>query len=201
MGPSEGQDVGFVLDGKEKWWVKLILGLLGVIFGIIFILMPGVPWLTLAILVGAFLMLFGFVFLFGGLVGEGAKGKERWLAVLVGIIGVLAGMIAVVFPGLTTLIVLVILGVWLILLGVTEMIGDEKAQTAAGETKGLRALRIITGVLDIAIGFIFIMVPVAGGVVVAWFAGLLLLILGMMYIYLAITNKNVEVPKVDAPKM
>jgi uncharacterized membrane protein HdeD (DUF308 family) len=190
-----------MLDGKEKWWVKLILGLLGVIFGVIFLLLPEVPWLTLSILVGAFLMLMGFVFLFGGLIGEGAKGKERWLAVIVGIAGVLAGMIAVVFPGLTSLIIVIILGVWLILLGVTEMIGDEQAQTAAGETKGRRSLRIINGILDVAIGFIFIMVPVAGGVVVAWIAGVLLIVLGMIYIYLAFANKNVEVPKVDAPKM
>jgi uncharacterized membrane protein HdeD (DUF308 family) len=190
-----------MLDGKEKWWVKLILGLIGVIFGIIFILAPGVTWLTMAVLVGAFLMLVGFVFLFGGLVGDGAKGKERWLAVIIGILGILAGMIAAVFPGLTTLIIMVILGVWLILLGVTEMIGDKEAQIAAGETKGLKTLRVITGMLDVAIGFIFIMVPVAGAVVVSWFVGLLLLILGIMYIFLAITNKNVEVPKVEAPKM
>jgi uncharacterized membrane protein HdeD (DUF308 family) len=96
---------------------------------------------------------------------------------------------------------MIILGVWLILLGVTEMIGDEKAQTAAGETKGRRGLRIINGILVVAIGFIFIIVPAAGVVVVGWMVGILLLALGMIYIYLAIANKNVKVPAVDAPKM
>jgi uncharacterized membrane protein HdeD (DUF308 family) len=192
-----------MFDGKEKWWVKLILGLLGVAFGIAFILLPGGLWLTVGILVGIFLVLMGFTFLFGGLIGGGTTGGDRMLAVIVGILGIIIGMISLVWPGLTALFIVILLGFWLIFLGIMEIAGGNMVpkEVADKVMPKSRGLIIVSGVLDLLIGIIFVLMPVAGGVVIAWLAGLLLVILGMIYIYLAITNKNIDVPKVDVPKM
>jgi uncharacterized membrane protein HdeD (DUF308 family) len=203
IGSGSSQDEGIMFDGKEKWWVKLILGLLGVVFGVMFILLPGVPWLIIGVLVGVFLVLIGFTFLFGGLIGGGTSGGDRMLAVIVGILAIIIGMVALVYPGLTDLFIVILLGFWLIFLGIMEIAGGNMMPKEVADKimPKSRGLIIVSGVLDLLIGIIFVLMPVAGGVVIAWLAGLLLVILGMIYIYLAITNKNIDVPKVDVPKM
>jgi uncharacterized membrane protein HdeD (DUF308 family) len=192
-----------MFDGKEKWWVKLMLGLLGIVFGVMFILLPGVPWLIIGILVGVFLVLMGFTFLFGGLIGGGTTGGDRMLAVIVGILAIIIGMVALVYPGLTDLFIIILLGFWLIFLGIMELAGGsmipkEVSDKVMPKSKGLI---MVCGILDLVIGIIFVLVPVAGGVVISWLAGLLLIILGMIYVYLAITNKNMDVPTVEIPKV
>ena len=63
-----------MFDSNDKWWVKLTLGLLGVIFGVLFLLLPSFPWLIIGVLVGVFLVMMGFTFLFGGMLGGGVPG-------------------------------------------------------------------------------------------------------------------------------
>ena len=187
-----------MFDTNEKWWVKLTLGLLGVIFGLLFLMMPVLPWLIIGIMVGVFLIMMGFTFIFGGLLGGGTKGGDRMLAVILGFLGIIVGMIALVFPGLTDVFIIILLGFWLILLGIMEiaggnMIPKEVADKIMPRGKGLL---MVSGFLDILIGMIFVLMPIVGGVVIAWMAGLLLIILGMIYIYMALTGKKVDVVKV-----
>lgn len=186
-----------MFDSNEKWWVKLTLGLLGIIFGVLFILLPSVPWLIIAVLVGVFLIMMGFTLLFGGMLGGGATGGNRALAMIVGLMAIVIGMIALVFPGWTDIFIIFLLGFWLIFLGVAEMAGgnllpQEVADKIAPRSK---TLLVISGFLDVMIGFIFILMPLVGGVVVAWMAGLLLVLLGMIYIYMAMTGKKIDVVK------
>lgn len=186
-----------MFDTNEKWWVKLTLGLLGVIFGVLFLLLPSFLWLTISILVGVFLLMMGFTFLFGGMLGGGEKGGDRAVAIVAGFLGIIVGMIALIFPLVTDIFIIILLGFWLILLGIMEIAGGnllpkEIADKVMPHSKGLL---MVSGFLDIMIGFIFVMMPIVGGVVIAWLAGLLLIILGMIYIYMAVSGKKVDVVK------
>ena len=170
---------------------------MGVIFGVLFLLLPSFPWLIIGVLVGVFLVMMGFTFLFGGMLGGGVPGGDRALAIVVGFLAIVVGMMALVFPGWTDIFIIFLLGFWLIFLGVAEMAGGnlmpkEIADKIAPRSK---TMLVISGFLDVMIGFIFIMMPLVGGVVIAWMAGLLLVILGMIYIYMAITGKKIDVVK------
>jgi uncharacterized membrane protein HdeD (DUF308 family) len=74
----------------------------------------------------------------------------------------------------------------------------EVADKVVPHSKGLI---MVAGFLDLFIGIIFILMPLVGGVVIAWLAGLLLIVLGMIYLYMAFTGRKVDVPKVEMPKV
>jgi len=180
-----------MLNSKEKWWVKLILGLLGIIFGILFIIAPVLPWFVLTVVVGVFLILMGIVFLCGSLIG-GVSGGDRWRALIGGILAVFLGILVLIYPGITDLFIIILLGFFLIFIGIMEISGvnprlKQGAGTLASQSKGLL---MFAGIMDLIIGIIFILMPLVGGVVVAWLAGLLLMALGMSYVYMALTGRS-----------
>jgi len=180
-----------MLDSKEKWWVKMILGILGIVFGILFVVAPVLPWFILTVVVGVFLILMGFAFLGGSLIG-GASGSDRGRGIVGGILAVFLGILVLVFPGITDLFIIMLLGFFLIFIGIMEMSGvnprlKQGAGTLAPQNKGLL---MFTGIMDLIIGIIFVLMPLVGGVVVAWLAGLLLMALGMSYVYMSLTSRS-----------
>ena len=51
-------------------------------------------------------------------------------------------------------------------------------------------VKMILGILGLIISIIFILMPLVGGVVVAWLAELLLMALGMSYVYMSLTSRS-----------
>jgi uncharacterized membrane protein HdeD (DUF308 family) len=100
------------------WWWFLILGILWIGLGM-FILSYRVGSLTA---VAAFV---GVAFLFGGIaqlvVASRVQGW-RWLFIVVGILGVIAGILAFVWPGVTLYVVSILVAWYLIIFGIVHLV-------------------------------------------------------------------------------
>jgi hypothetical protein len=98
----------------DNWWLVLLRGLAAIAFGILAFAWPVITLLTLTLLWGAYAVADGLFALWGAVAGpRGQMGARFWL-VIVGIAGVIAGLLAFAWPGVTALVLLFLIAVWAI---------------------------------------------------------------------------------------
>lgn len=148
----------------RHWWVLAIRGGAAVIFGLLAFIWPGITVLALVLLFGAYALVDGVLALYAALAGRPwAEGRRGWLA-LEGVAGVLAAIGAVVWPGMTALVLLYLIAAWAVVTGVAE-IGAAIRLRRDIQGEWLMAL---SGLLSIVFGLLAFFFPGAGAVAVVW---------------------------------
>jgi uncharacterized membrane protein HdeD (DUF308 family) len=108
-------------------------------------------------------------------------GGRRWVLIVEGVLGVLAGIVALVWLGLTALVLLYIIAFWAIFTGIAEIV----AATQLGrEIVGEWAL-ILGGILSVIFGLILAFLPGVGLLSVVWLVGTHAVVFGIALIVLA----------------
>jgi uncharacterized membrane protein HdeD (DUF308 family) len=106
-------------DTAGTRWLIAILGILSVIIGILFLRHTDETLVTLAFLIGLFWVVGGLIEFF---TAYGDRGSEtRWFRVVMGLLAVGAGLVTLVWPNITLLALAVVVGVWLILYGLFQL--------------------------------------------------------------------------------
>lgn len=154
----------------------ILLGVLAVIVGIIAIAWPGVTILALVILFAVY------AFMDAGLqmvraFSSGSAGPV-FGHLLLGLIDIAAGVIAIVWPRPTALVLVLVVGIWAFIGGFAEIF----AGFGGGETAGTRAMFILAGLVSIAFGVVLFARPGIGAVTLALLFGLFSLIYGVSQI-------------------
>jgi uncharacterized membrane protein HdeD (DUF308 family) len=147
----------------ENWWLLLLRGVAAIIFGILAFFWPGVTLLTLVFLWGAYAIVDGVFSLWAAVSGRDSMTPRWWLAV-VGVAGIIAGLLAFSWPGLTAGILLLFIAGWAIVIGALEIWGAIQLRK---EIEGEFWL-ILSGLLSIAFGLIVIGQPGVGALAVVW---------------------------------
>lgn len=75
-------------------------------------------------------------------------GRNWYLVLFMGIISLLIGIMALVWPGATIFVIAMLLAIWLIVSGIFEVVRAFQS----GLSGGMRALLIITGALSVILG-------------------------------------------------
>ena len=150
----------------------ILLGVLAVIVGIIAIVWPKVTILALVVLFAVY------AFIAAGLQAMRAFTSRTAGPVfghlLLALIDLAAGVIALVWPGPTALVLVLVVGIWAFAGGVFEIF----AAFQSGETAGTRALFIVAGLVSILFGVVLFARPGVGAVTLALLFGLFTLIYG-----------------------
>ena len=100
---------------------SLGVGLVTALIGVAFLAWPSVSLLTLAIFIGAWVLVRGVFDLAGGIVSR-QDVKFWWLYVIVGVIEVGLGLVLLDRPDLSLALAIAIVGVWAILIGTLEVL-------------------------------------------------------------------------------
>jgi len=100
----------------------LVRGILGILFGVLALSVS--PVITLLVLV----YLFGGYALVGGIVAAALAlrytKEQGWALLLVeGLLGILAGIVAFVWPGITAFALLFLIAAWAIVTGIMQIVG------------------------------------------------------------------------------
>jgi uncharacterized membrane protein HdeD (DUF308 family) len=154
----------------------ILLGVLAIIVGIIAIAWPGVTILALVILFAVY------AFIDAGL--QAARAFSSGSAgpvfghLLLGLVDIAAGVIALVWPGPTAFVLVLIMGIWAFIGGIAEIF----AGFGSGETAGTRAMFILSGLVSVAFGVVLFARPGIGAVTLALLFGLFSLIYGVSQI-------------------
>jgi uncharacterized membrane protein HdeD (DUF308 family) len=129
----------------------IIVGVIGVIAGILAIVYPDLTLLALALIAGINLLLLGALSLADAF-GDDGDTTTRVLAALLGILGIMAGLVVMRRPGESLLAVLIVLGIWLVVTGVVDVV-------RALVVRQGRAMRLLGGLVDIALGGLVLALP------------------------------------------
>ena len=108
----------FTTPEKSGWLRALsaVLAVIAFIVGIYLLRRPMMSVLVLAVLLGIFWIVQGVIELFGA-IGDSALPARGWVA-FSGVLSIIAGALVLAFPGMTMVILALILGVWLVVYGV-----------------------------------------------------------------------------------
>jgi uncharacterized membrane protein HdeD (DUF308 family) len=176
---------------KRKWWEKVAVGLVALIFGILAFVLPGITLLTVTILFGTFALLLGFFSLFSGIIGKDMK-QARWLFVAQGIFGIIIGIIALAWPDITLLAMAYLVGAWAMIFGMFEIIAAIwTPQEAIGVFNNMsKGLLVASGLLSLIFGILIILFPGAGVLAILWIIAAYAIILGIINIMLGLQQRK-----------
>jgi uncharacterized membrane protein HdeD (DUF308 family) len=160
----------------KRWWLILLRGVVAIVFGILAFAWPGLTLLTLVLLYGAFAFADGLIALATAVTGRGSA--PTWWLVPVGILGIAAGILSFMFPGMTALILILLIGAWAIAHGIIEIAAAMQLR------KEIRNdwLLVLAGVLSVAFGFLVIAVPGAGALGLVWAIGAYSILFGILLV-------------------
>lgn len=151
------------------WWMLLLVGVLSIAAGIIILLKPSDSLATLAVIAGIFLLADGIIELAASLMhGTRNRGTLALLGVLTAIIGVL--LIRHPIGGVAAVALLI--GIWLIAIGVVRVI-------AAFEVDENRGWNIFAGAVELLAGIVIVSDPNIGFATLALLVGIGFILNGM----------------------
>ena len=162
----------------------IVLGVLAIIVGIIALAWPGVTILALVIIFAVYAFVDAGWQAVRAFSSDGAGPVIGRL--LMGLIDIAAGVVALVWPGPTALVLVLIVGIWAFVGGFFEIF----AGFQSGETAGTRAMFILGGLISIAFGVLLFARPGVGAVTLALLFGLFSLVYGFSQITLGIEARR-----------
>jgi uncharacterized membrane protein HdeD (DUF308 family) len=171
----------------QRWWILLLRGISATVFGVLAIVWPGITLLTLVIVYGVVALIDGVAGIALGIRG-GVDGRTWWEMILLGLLGVIAGAVTFLWPGLTAVVLLVVIALWAIIRGILEIIG---AITLRKIIQG-EWLLILSGVLSIGFGLLLLLQPAAGALAVMWLIGIYMIAFGITTIALSLRLRRLR---------
>jgi len=169
----------------RNWWSLVIRGLVGILFGIITFAWPGITFAALVIVFGAYALLDGVFSLVGAV--KAAQAHERWGAlVFLGVTGIGAGVVTVLWPTITAFVLVCLIAAWAIVTGVFEIAAAVRLRRYI-EGEWLLAL---AGIASLVFGMLIIIAPLAGALVIALWVGAYALVSGVMLVTLGIKLRS-----------
>ncbi len=166
-----------------SWKVLVAQGVVAVVLGIVALVWPGLTVLVWVILFGIWALIDG-IAMAAAAFRPGPTGRRVLFGVMAIIAFVAAGY-AFIHPQLTSTTLVWVLGVWLIVRGVFELIGSFSSTSSSP-----RWLLVVSGLLDLVIGVLFVTNPVDGLVALVWVIGVMAIIWGIVFIVLGLTVRK-----------
>lgn len=170
---------------RLNWWLLALRGLIAVLFGVLAFIWPGATLITLVWLFGAFALVNGILSLI--LATKTRKGYPKvGSLILGGILGILAGLLAFIMPGITALGLLILIAAWAIVTGVMELIAAVRLRKIITN----EWLLILAGIASVLFGIILLLQPAAGALALIWLIAAWALVFGILLIVLAFRMRN-----------
>lgn len=104
----------------SKWWVLLLNGICAIVFGIIAFTWPHITLIVLAILYGIYSLADGITMTIAAF-GKNKQGESWGHLLFHGIISIIAGLIALLWPAITAIALLIVIAIWAIIRGISEI--------------------------------------------------------------------------------
>ena len=169
----------------ENWWLVLLRGIASILFGVLAFVWPGLTVFWLVLLFAAYAIVDGVIALWAAATGPGVM-APRWWLVVIGLLGIAAGVVTFMYPAMTAIVLLYFIAGWMIASGVFTIVG---AIMLRKEIEGEWWL-ILNGALSILIGLFMFFQPGAGALALIWLIGAYALIVGVTLVMLAFKLKS-----------
>ena len=169
----------------KGWWLLLLRGIAAIVFGVLAFVWPGLTLVTLVLFYGAFALVDGVIALVAAFTG-GAKPLPTWWLVIIGLLGIAAGIVTFMMPGITAILLILFMGVWALVHGIFEIIGAIQLRKEIDNEWML----ILSGVVSVLFGLLVLIAPGAGALGLVWVIAAYSIVFGISFVALAFRLKN-----------
>lgn len=169
----------------RAWRHLLFAGIVSLLFGIVAIIWPAIPLFTLIWLFAIAIILQGISICVGAF--EAKKEETNWwLLLMYGLLFIVTGVVAAVYPGITAILLGFIISINLIAGGLLQII---MAIHLRKEIRG-EGWMALSGILTLAGGIYLLMIPGGGALLMLWFISILAIVAGVILIALALKART-----------
>ena len=171
-----------VLDGwNSNWWALGLRALAAILLGIIALAMPDLTLAAIVVVFGIYAIADGILAIIAAI--RGIRRRERWGAMLLeGIVGIVAGAIALFSPAIGALALTYLVAAWALATGVLEIVAAIRLRKImTGEW-----LLLTAGLLSIVLAILVAVFPGVGALALVWWLGAYALAYGVVSLVLAL---------------
>lgn len=161
----------------DNWWLLLLRGIAGIVFGVLALIWPGMTLLLLVVFYGAWALVDGALALYMAVTGRGGPVPTWWL-VVVGLAGLVAGALTFFWPGVTALVLVLFIGAWALVSGIFQIIGAIQLRKEIDNEWML----ILGGVVSVLFGLGMLIVPGAGALALIWVIAFYSILFGILMV-------------------
>ena len=173
---------------KASAWsraAQIGLGAIAIILSILILVFPGTAIVSIILIIGVLLLIVGIESVISGLF------VKRWMASTgLGIIVIILALVVIAFPVGTTLFLIVLMGIALLIDGISRLVHGFGDKESRGWSRGFR---IGVGALEIALGILVMVSPAVGVAFVAFIIAIALLIVGIQMVAGGISGRRTRV--------
>ena len=169
----------------RNWgWVAL-RGVVAILFGVLTLFNPGITLAALVLFFGAYALVDGVFMVVSAIANR--HGQPRWVTLLIGgLLGIAAGLVTFYMPGITTVVLLMVVAAWAIVTGIAEIVAAIRLRREiTGEW-----VFVLAGLLAVAFGAILIARPAAGALAMVLWIGAYAVVSGILLIALSVRLRS-----------
>ena len=171
----------------RDWWLLVLRGVAGVLFGLGTIFWPGISLLVLVLLFGAYALVDGVFSMLAAV--QAAQHRTRWWpSALEGVAGIAAGILTLAWPQITALVLLYLIAGWALITGILEIVAAIRLRKEI-ENEWLLAL---AGVASVLFGIGTAIFPGAGALAITWLIGAYAFVVGILFIALGLKLRGLR---------
>jgi uncharacterized membrane protein HdeD (DUF308 family) len=160
-----------------------VTGVLALIAGIFITFWPKNSAIVLTVMLGIYFLIAGLAYVGLGLFSRGISGGARALDIILGVLFVIGGILMLVNPTESAVVIGIFLGV---IIGILWIVEGAVALAQAGSSSS-RGWSIFFGLLSIIAGIVVLFSPFWGAAILFWVTGIALIVLGIVQIVRAFT--------------
>lgn len=170
---------------NQLWGWVVLRGVVGIVFGVLTLLWPGITLAALVLLFGAYALADG-VLMIGWAIARREPASHRAALAIGGVLGIAAGVLTFLKPGLTAVALLAVIAVWAVAIGVATIVAAHRLRKViTGEWR-----LVLAGLLAVALGVILIARPLTGALAMALWIGAYAIVSGVLLIGLGFRLKS-----------
>jgi len=171
----------------SRWGWVVCRGVIAILFGLVAFARPGAMGFSMVLLFGCFAFAAGISTIIAA-VRTGRAG-DSWGGLLVeGVLGIIIGAVALLWPASTALAFVWLIGAWAIATGALEIYNAVKLRKIIDHEWALG----LAGLVSLAFGLLMLYRPIAGGVAVVWWLGAYALIFGVLMVVLGFRLRSYQ---------
>jgi uncharacterized membrane protein HdeD (DUF308 family) len=170
---------------QDNWGWILVRGVAGIVFGLLAFAWPAVTLAILVLLWGAYALADGVLALIAAFRVRD-RGKPFWALLIVGMLGMVAGLLTFFWPGMTALVLLAFIAAWALVMGVFQIVAAIRLRKVI-EGEWLLAL---SGLLSVFFGALMLLNPGVGALAVIWIIASYAVVFGVLLIALGLRLKG-----------
>jgi uncharacterized membrane protein HdeD (DUF308 family) len=169
---------------RDAWWMPVLRGVLAIAFGVLALIVPGATLLVLVALFAAWALV-------GGVASIVAAYKNRttdkwWLVLLLGIVSIAAGVVAVMNPGITIFVLVLLMGANALVTGVLEIAMAVRLRKSIQN----EWLLVLAGAVSVLFGIAVLVFPPLGAIAMVWLVSFYATLTGVLLVALGVRARK-----------